>query len=358
MRIPKILSPVTSFRGAVEVISAGADEIYCGVRIPGVLEILNRPEPCYVSTYDELGRIADYARSKGVETVVTLGLPFISQFMVRQMKEHTSSCVGEGIDALIVGDIGLIRMIRDDMGLDIPIYASTLLGAMNYEAADFIRKLGVQRVVLERHVSIEEIGEVVQRNKDVEIEVFVHGGGCSNINANCRLEFAADGAPSGATQNLVTEIRGIANPCRWTFDVYGLEDGEQQMIARTPILDAYTFCSLCTLPELIGTGVSGLKVVGRCRSLAYQVQATKMYRNLLDLMKRGQRGRFNRAQRKRFYSVVESYQEDVFQPAHRKPDGSWWSLKDMACAAGRCYYSPFFHAPYKISRSQWVRRKL
>ena len=350
MTIPKILSPVTSFRGAVDVISAGADEIYCGVRIPGVLEILNRPEPCCVSTYDELGRIVNHARSKGVETVVTLGLPFISEFMATQMKEHTSSCVGQGIDALIVGDIGLIRMIRDDMGLDIPIYASTLLGAMNYEAADFIRKLGVQRVVLERHVSIEEIGEVVRRSKDVEIEVFVHGGGCSNINANCRLEFSQSSAV--ATAKALRGVTKFTNPCRWAYYICDLGDGERR-ISTTPtrILDAYTFCSLCTLPELIETGVSGVKIVGRCRPLAYQVQATKMYRQLLDLIERGGRKGFNRPQRKRFYAMVESFQDTPVQPAFRNPDGSFRTLREMWCTEGRCYYSPLFHVPYKLSPS-------
>jgi putative protease len=350
MDMPKILSPVTSFRGAVEVVSAGADEIYCGVRIPGALEILNRPDICYVQTYDELARIADHARSRGVETIVTLGLPFIAEFVAPEMREHTSACVRAGVDALIVGDIGLIRMIRDDMGLDIPIYASTLLGAMNYEAADFIRKLGVQRVVLERHVGIEEIGEVVRRNRDVEIEVFMHGGGCSNINANCRLEYAQ--ASADATRKARRGVRGDTNPCRWSFDVYELGNGERRITTTpVPILDAYTFCSLCALPELIKTGVAGLKIVGRCRPIAYQVKATQMYRNLLDLMARGQRRAFNRVQRKRFFGMVESFQEEPTQPAFRNRDGSFRTLRDMWCSEERCYYSPFFHAPYKASES-------
>jgi len=348
MNIPQLLSPVTSFSGAVEVIAAGADEVYCGVRIPGILEILNRPESCSVPTYDELGRIADYARSKGVRTIVTLGLPFVARFMAERMKEHTASCIGQGVDALIVGDIGLIRMIRDDMGSDIPIYASTLLGAMNYEAVDFIHKLGVQRVVLERHVSIEEIGKIVRRNREVEIEVFVHGGGCSNINANCRLEYAQSSAV--ATRKALRGITRFTNPCRWAYYIHELGDGERR-ITPTPvrILDAYTFCSLCVLPELVATGVSGLKIVGRCRPLAYQVEATKMYRSLLDLMKRAAGRRLNRAQRKRFHDMVNSFQEAPVQPAFRNPDGSFRTLREMWCAEGRCYYSPLFHAPYRAS---------
>jgi putative protease len=347
--IPKILSPVTSFGGAVEVISAGADEIYCGVEIPGILEILNRPEICCVPTYDELGRIVDHARSRGVETIVTLGFPFISEFVAPQMQDHISACVDAGVDALIVGDVGLIRLVRDELGLNIPIYASTLLGAMNYEAADFIRKLGVQRVVLERHVSIEEIGEVVRRNRDVEIEVFMHGGGCSNINANCRLEYCQ--ASEDATEKALRGITKYTNPCRWAYHVYELRNDERLTTIPMRILDAYTFCSLCALPELIRTGVAGLKIVGRCRPRAYQVEATKMYRDLLDLIERGGRKELNRALRKRFYGMVESLQQAPIQPVFRNRDGSLRTLREMWCAEGRCYYSPLFHAPYKLSDS-------
>jgi putative protease len=352
MSMPKILSPVTSYQGATQVISAGADEIYCAVKIPGAVHFLNRPESCCVSTYGELGRIAEYAHSKGVEAIVTLELPFVSQFMAAQMEEHISSCANEGIDALIVGDIGLIKMVRE-LGLAIPMYASTMLGVMNYEAVDFMRELGVKRVVPERHMSIEEIGEAVQRCKDVEIEVFVHGGGCSNINANCYLEFAR--ASEAAASRALRGIKAMPNVCRYAFDIYEFGSDERR-IARTSILDAFTFCSLCDLPELIETGVSGLKIVGRCWTLAYQVNATKMYRDLIELMRRGGRRGFNRTQRKRFHGMVESFKEDPFLPAALRPGvrnrgRSFWSHSDVLCAEGRCYYSPFFHAAYKESES-------
>jgi putative protease len=350
MHIPKLLSPVTSLGGAVEVISAGADEIYCGVEIPGVLEILNRPEICSVPSYDELGRISDHASSEGVQTIVTLGFPFVSGFVASQMREHISGCVSAGVDALIVGDLGLIRMIRDEMGLVLPIYASTLLGAMNYEAVDFIRKLGVQRVVLERHTSVEEIGEIVRCSRGVEVEVFIHGGGCSNINANCRLEYCQ--ASEIATDRALRGITKYTNPCRWAYHVH--EHGpDERRLTRTPvrILDAYTFCSLCTLPELIETGVAGLKIVGRCRPRAYQVEATTMYRELLDLIGRGGRVPLSRGLRKRFYELVGALQRTPVQPVFRNHDGSLRTLWEMWCAEGRCYYAPFFEAPRKLPLS-------
>ena len=354
MKVPDLLSPVTSYKGATEVIAAGADEIYCAVKIPGAFHLLNRPSLCCVPTYDELGKIAEYARAMGVRTVVTLELPFLSSFLVEQMGAHISACVSQGIDALIAGDVGLITLIRD-MGLDIPIYASTLLGVMNYEAACFIRDLGVQRIILERHVSTSEVAEIVQRAEDVEIEVFVHGGGCSNINANCYLRFAFPSKEAIAQTLKGSVIKGRVTPCRLPFRVYEF-GGQEEELAHACILDAYSFCSLCQLSDLVGTGVSGLKIVGRCMTRAYQVQTTRTYRDMLDLMKQSRKRKPNRAQRKRFQSIIRSIQDAPFhehlrQPGHSERsafDATPMSLREIACAEGRCYYGPFFHTPYKV----------
>jgi putative protease len=343
VRIPSILSPVTSLRGAVEVIAAGADELYCAVQIPKAVHLLNRPARCCVPTYEELGAIARYAQTEGVGTVVTLELPFISEFMAAQMRDHISSCVSEGIDALIVGDVGLIRLIKD-MGLDVPVYASTLLGAMNCKAVEFIHRLGVKRVIPDRHLTIEEIGEMVRRNQEVEIEVFVHGVGCSNINANCYLELSR--VPRDAYGKVTSPTNLAIHPCRLPFDVYEFGDRKRKL-ARAPILDAFTFCSLCQLPELIDTGISGIKIVGRCMPLSYQVKATKMYRDLLGLMRRGARRGFNRAGRKRFRGMIATFEEEPFQPGSPNPDGLWPTHRDVVCASGRCYYNPLFHTPYR-----------
>jgi len=364
---PKILSPVSSFESAVGVVSAGADEIYCAVKIPGAEHILNRPAGCCVSTYDELGRIAGYARSQGVETIVTLELQFMSEFMAEQMADHVSACVDQGIDALIVGDLGLIRMVQS-MELDIPIYASTYLVAMNYEAVDFIRKLGVKRVILERHMSVEEIRQVVQRNQDVEIEVFIHGSGCSNINFNCYLEGGR--RKLSALEREYRGVKGLPTPCRTPFDIYEMGKpvlwpgtGGERRVARAPILDAYTFCALCRLPELIEVGVTGLKIVGRCLPATYQAKTTEMYRKLLDLMAQERTVRSRRVHRRRIMKMIEPFKEEPFQPILQRARGPAPvspSIREILCGEGRCYFSPLFHVPYRPSsrRSRRTRRGL
>ena len=69
-----------------------------------------------------------------------------------------------------------------------------------------------------------------------------------------------------------------------------------QFANQVPILDAYSQCSLCHLPEFIEAGVVGLKIVGRCLAIPYQERTTKWYRELIDLIEQGSIGMFQKRQ--------------------------------------------------------------
>lgn len=321
----KLLSPITSFESATSVILAGADEIYCGVTIPDTLYpfIAQRGPPSDLSTYDELRRVTTYAHDHGVKTLLTTDFPFISTNVERQIKKHLDACINTGVDALIATNIGMILLAKE-MGITIPIYASTYLSSINYEAVDFLRKLGVKRVVLERHVMIDEIKEIVKRSNGVEIEVFIHGPGCSNINVNCYGCCAygyiyrdyAKRIPSTPSKTVF-----YWPLCRLEYDLYKIGSNESKKIASTPIIDAYSFCSLCQLPDLMNAGVTGLKIVGRELNTKYQEETTKLYREMINL--------------------IESGQKDVFQKKLEE-------RKSHLCDH-RCYYAPIFHVPHQIA---------
>lgn len=347
MSIPKLLSPIRSLEGVRKVVSAGADEVYCAVNIPGIKNLmLNRPPGCAIPTYDELTEIVEYSHDHGVEVIVTMELPFMAKVLEKKMEDHLFSMVDTGADALIAGDLGLILMIRK-LGLDMPLYASTFMGTMNHEAVDFLRRLGVDRVILERNVLMDEIKEIVERNREVEIEVFIHGGGCSNTQANCYLyhEVKED------VQSLIKEFRLTVGPtCTDPYEVYEIvgdmwkipDEGYEGFTQRVgenevPILDAYSFCSICKLPELIGTGVAGLKIVGRCLSILYQEKITRMYRELLDILAEGRMDSFR--------DMVSILKRGVRWET--VPGDSVIPIR-LPCRQMRCYYSPLSHAPYKL----------
>lgn len=337
-QIPKLIAPVRSLEGAVRVINAGADELYCGVTIPPIKDfMLYRGVSAEIPTYDELRKIVKYARSKGVEVTLTVNQPFMAKVIEKPYRAHILKCVDIGVDALMVGDMGMLSMIRD-MDVDVSLYASTYTISRNYDAVDFLGKLGFERVILDRQLAIDEIAEIVRRS-EVGIEVFIHGGGCSNTNGTCYLyhfKFLK------LMQALASSK--IGDPCTLPFDIHDLCEGED--LGKIEIMDAFEFCSLCKLPELMDAGVTFFKIVGRERSIPFQERTTKVYRELIDLLAHGQVGSFK--------EKLKSLRDEVFFPLIFRP----LSLQEFWCKQGRCYYSHLSHAPYKIPLSWQAETKL
>jgi putative protease len=250
--------------------------------------------------------------------------------MEKSMAKHIRTCVNTGVDSLIVGDLGMLQLIKE-ITEDIELCASTYLSAMNRESVAFLKKAGFSRVVLERHVPFEQIKDIAS-SSDIEVEVFIHGSGCSNINVNCY--FYHYKFPEMEKGYLT--IDGIKFPCSLPYDVYGGED-ENLKLGTFPLIDAYTFCALCRLPELIKSGVYGLKIEGRGINEEYQASTTRLYRESLDLLQKGDE--------EQFLKNLEEIKNDFMPLSQTLPLSN---LQELCCEQERCYYAPTFHAPYKI----------
>ncbi len=207
-----------------------------------------------------------------------------------------------GVDALIVADPGLMQYAREHHP-DLRLHLSVQGSATNYEAINFYaRYFGISRVVLPRVLSIEQV-ELVARNTDVEIEVFGFGSLCVMVEGRCALSSYVTGeAPNN---------NGVCSPAkavRWQPTPKGLESRLNGVLidlyaddenASYPTLckgrfvvngDSYyaieepaSLNTLELLPRLKKLGVSAVKIEGRQRSPAYTAQATKVWREALDL---------------------------------------------------------------------------
>ena len=338
-RSPRLLSPIKTLTGAIRVIEAGADEIYCGVKIPGFGDFeLYRGSGTQVTTYDEYSKIVEYAHTHGVRVLLTVNQPFITNSLETHLRDHIRTCLNLGTDALIIGDLGVLSLVKELDG-DAELCASTYLSTLNSETATFLKEIGFDRVILERHVTIDEITDIV-RSSDVKIEAFVHGSGCSNINVNCYLyHFKYPAMDRG----LLT-IDGIKFPCALPFDIY--DASTQEHLGYAPVLDAYTFCSLCRLPKLVHSGLYGLKIEGRGINEDYQESTTRLYRESIDMILDGKE--------KEFEKKTNAWKES-FTPLPR--DLPLTNLRELCCEQRRCYYSPLFHAPYRepLSWKTWTK---
>jgi len=207
------------------------------------------------------------------------------------------------------------------------------MASLNCEAVDFLRKQGFSRVILERNLTIPEISKIVQHS-NIELEVFVHGGGCSNINVSCYLYHYS----FPAKEHFALLMReNICSPCTIHYELYNL-DKTGEKLGSIPIMDALQYCSLCKLPELVKTGVTGFKVEGRGNPIEYQESTTRAYRELLDLL--------SQDRMEEFKEKLELYRINLIAMP-----STIWSLKEFLCEQKRCYYSPFLHTPYRFPLS-------
>src|SRR5436853_65230 len=175
----KIISPVKSVEGARRVAAAGADEVYIGVRIQGLkfMSYSGRKAACCIDNYDDLAEACSLAHAHGTEVNLAANLPFMTDILTPIVKSYIKHSVEAGVDALIIGDMGTLLLVRD-MGIDLPVYASSYFVARNLESVHFLQKLGVTRLITSPDTTMEEMRGLVERSP-IEVEAFVHGEGCS-----------------------------------------------------------------------------------------------------------------------------------------------------------------------------------
>jgi putative protease len=261
-----LMAPAESMATAVNVIEAGADEIYLGLETPGLvnLNLSGRGRSCNVKDQPELVDIVTFAHERGVLVDYTVNSPFMADSMEEMYIDHVMRGVDAGVDALIVGEFGALALLHE-LDLELPIHASVLLNNFNRGQIEMLADLGVAKVVLPFKITMDEIKQL--SGLGVELEVFGQFG-CSNINGTCHLIHNADEAIS------------LGLPCRANYRVS--EDGRLHAI-----LDAGTDCSLCSLGQLMDAGVSALKVVGRCMNPEMIRTIIQTYRSGIDMVQDG-----------------------------------------------------------------------
>ena len=344
-RIPKLMAPINSFDGGMKVVDAGADEVYCAVQISELKDfVLYRGASSELPTYSEFGKIVKYAHNHGVKVPLVINWPYMVETIEKPIKKHISRCIAEGADALIIGDLGILAIIKD-MKLNVPLYASTYMISMNSKAVAFLEKVGFKRVILERHLTLSEVSKIVEKS-NIGIEVLIHGGGCSNINGSCHLYHYHVYYNSAKLQNALRQSLA-GTPCAIKFNLYNVRNIEEKF-ENVPVMDAFGYCSICNLPDLVRTGVESLKIEGRTSTTWYQIATTTVYRELLNLLAQGQ---------------TEAYKKRVDElktgmPVSDPTPTGFCTHKEIFCDLGRCYFSPLTHVPYDIpvSWQTWTKQ--
>ena len=251
----EILAPCGGEDCLPAALNTGADAVYLGVTA------FSARKNAKNFTFEQLDEALYQCRLSGVKVYVAMNTLIFDDEMNEAVK--TAEILYEkGIDALIVQDMGLVRRLKNEVP-GLTLHASTQMTITSASGAEFARKMGFERVVLAREMSLREIEHVV-KNVDIETEVFVHGALCVCISGQCHMS-AMIGGRSGD--------RGLcAQPCRLDFSYGG----------RHNVLSLKDLSIIEHLGELDRIGVTSAKIEGRMKRPEYVAAAVTACREALD----------------------------------------------------------------------------
>src|SRR5688572_26770786 len=164
--IPELLSPAGSLEAVRAAVANGANAVYLGA------SKFNARDDAAQLTLDELEQACLIAHERGVRIYLTLNI-LIKPAEMADALEYLGECIDRGVDAAIVQDVGLIRMIQA-VYPTFEIHGSTQLTVHDASGARVMERLGIDRVVLARENTIEDIREIRAAVPHLGLETFVH----------------------------------------------------------------------------------------------------------------------------------------------------------------------------------------
>lgn len=256
----EILAPAGSMECLKAAITAGADAVYTGGALFGARAYAHN------LTEEELLEAIDYVHLHGRRLYLTVNTLIKDREMEKQMYDYLLPYYRQGLDAVIVQDIGLFRFIRKHFP-DLPIHASTQMTLTGVDGAKFLEKEGAQRIVTSRELSMAEVKKIADET-ELEIESFVHGALCYCYSGQCLFSSYIGGRSGNRGQ--------CAQPCR--------------LLYRTPeakrpqyLLSLKDICTLELIPEMIESGIYSFKIEGRMKKPEYAAAVAFQYRKYADL---------------------------------------------------------------------------
>lgn len=219
---------------------------------------------------EEIKEASLYAHSLNKKVYVTVNIVFHSEDTVG-LVNYLKALADAYVDAIIVSDSFILDIINKN-NINLKVHISTQASTLNYETVMFWKSLGVERVVLARELSREEIKEIIDRT-GMEVEIFVHGAMCSSYSGRCVL--------SNYFTNRDANRGGCAQICRWEAPLY---DSHMNLIESPTKFTASSkdLMMASYIEEIIESGVTSLKVEGRMRSNYYVATVINTYRNIID----------------------------------------------------------------------------
>jgi putative protease len=248
-------------------VANGADAVYFG------LDNFNARHRAANFRQSELPEIIAFLHARNVKAFLTFNTLIFSDELPAAVA-YIRAIAAAGVDAVIVQDLGLARLIKT-MVPSLHVHGSTQMTLTEPRGIEFVRRtLGVERVVLARELSIDDIRKITAAT-DTELEVFVHGALCDAYSGQCLTSEALGGRSANRGQ--------CAQACRLPYEL--IVDGQVRDLGdKAYLLSPQDLAAYDLVGDLAALGVASLKIEGRLKSAHYVAATSQTYRTALDAL--------------------------------------------------------------------------
>ncbi len=304
----ELLAPAGNLEKLKIAVKYGADAVYCGGFSYGLRAGADN------FSVAELKEATDFVHKNNSKIYVTVNMIPHNKDLI-DLPKYLKQLNEIGVDALIVSDPGVINIIQSEE-VDIPLHLSTQANTVNYESVRFWTNQGLERIILARELSKNEIKEIQQKTNS-SLEIFIHGAMCISYSGRCLLS------------NYMTDRDAnqgeCAHCCRWKYHLMEEErPGKYYPIYEDEngsyIFNSKDLCLIEYIPEIIDTGVDSLKIEGRMKGLHYTAAVTGVYREALDVY-------FDNPDN---YEYKSEWKEELRKVSHREYTTGFFNQKPLA----------------------------
>lgn len=261
----ELLAPAGDWDCARAAVENGADAIYFGLDVG-----FNARARATNFHVDDLERLMGMLHRQSVRGYVTLNTLVFTDELAR-LEEHVRQLAAAGVDAVLVQDLGVARMLRE-LCPKLPLHASTQITITSAAAIEMAAELGVCRVVLARELSLKEI-RAISAQSVLPLEAFVHGALCVAYSGQCLTSESFGGRSANRGQ--------CAQACRLPYEL--VCDGvDRDLGDKKYLLSPQDLAAHDLVPELIEAGVTSMKIEGRLKTPEYVANICQHYRLAID----------------------------------------------------------------------------
>ncbi|MFX1320954.1 MAG: peptidase U32 family protein [Promethearchaeota archaeon] len=265
MKKVELLAPAKNFK-AIKAASQFADSVYFGI------EKFNMRTRSENFALEDLYKIVDFSQNNDIKTYLATNI-LVYDNEIEYLRKIIENSKEVGVNAVIVHDLAAIQIAKE---FKMPFHISTQCNVSNSLSARFYEKLGAERIILARELSLEKIKEIKRNLEYTKVETFIHGAMCASVSGRCYFSQDICG-----TEEKSANRGNCEQPCRRRWWVRE-ESGNEYIYDGVRFMNSRDLCTIAYIPKLIEANIDAFKIEGRMRHPHYVEIVTKIYREAIE----------------------------------------------------------------------------